>query len=92
MNERWDPPEFDKIKYVIIPLSGSDLSNGYIIEAAFPRSIIEGGFTFAEGINIGFEITIGDNQHDTGRTSAAFFYNWNDYTAWVTVCGTLLKM
>ena len=78
-NERWDPPEFDDIRFVVVPLSGDDLSNGYIIEAAFPRNSVEGGITLYEGMVIGFDVTIGDAWDDTDRHSSAYFFNHDDY-------------
>jgi endo-1,4-beta-xylanase len=77
-NFDWDPAIFERINFVVVPLSGSDLSNGYIIEAAFPRGEIEGGFTFAEGIVIGFDITISDAHNDFERHSTAFFFDHDE--------------
>jgi len=74
-NERWDPEDFEAINFVVVPLSGSDLTNGYIIEAAFPRSAVEGGMTLTEGKVIGFDITISDAHTDFDRHSTAFFFD-----------------
>jgi hypothetical protein len=73
-NFNWDPDDHFGITHVVVPLSGSDLSNGYIIEAAFPRNAIEGGFTFTEGMTIGFDASVGDSQEGFERDSSAFFY------------------
>ena len=68
---------FYHIKYTVVERSG-----GYSIEAAFPKSAIEGGFTFAEGITIGFDVTLSDAQDNDDRYSTAFFYSSEDDQMW----------
>jgi len=74
-NERWNPSDFEAITFVVVPKSGADLSNGYIIEAAFPRSAVEGGMTLTEGKVLGFDVTISDAHDDFDRYSTAFFFD-----------------
>jgi len=72
-----DDHPFYHIRYAIVE-SGSS----YTIEAAFPRSAIEGGFTFAEGTVIGFDVTLSDAQDNDDRYSTAFFYASEDDQMW----------
>ena len=70
-NERWTPPDFQAINHVVVPLSGNNLNNGYIIEAAFPRSAVEGGMTLTEGMVLGFGAAIGDAHNDSERAGTS---------------------
>jgi len=80
-NHQWDPYWLNEsISYVIVPLSGDDLSNGYIIEAAFPRSRVDGDITFAEGMVIGFDVTIGDSHDGFERDSTAYFFDAEEHS------------
>jgi len=79
-NNVWYPDNgFDAIKFVIVPIGAADLSGGYIIEAAFPRSAVEGGMTLTEGKVLGFDATISDAHDDDERYSTGFFFNHSDY-------------
>ena len=78
-NGRWNPEDFHAINYVVVPQSGSDLTNGYIIEAAFPKSAVEGGMTLTEGKILGFDITISDAHDDFDRYSTAFFFDHGEH-------------
>ena len=59
------------IKYVVKPLKGDDLANGYIVEVAVPARADYKTST-GEGKVIGTDIQIGDNQKGEGRVSQAF--------------------
>ena len=52
------PENKDIVDFVIVPLSGSDLSNGYIIEAAFKAPK---GVELKEGGRIKFDMQVADN-------------------------------
>ena len=63
------------IKFVVVGINGkADLSDGYIIEAAFPKAV-----ALTEGKVLGFDATVGDAHDDTSRYSTAMFYNGEDY-------------
>jgi len=78
-NNRWNPEDFESIKFVVVPIGAADLSGGYIIEAAFPRSAVEGGMVLTEGKVLGFDATISDAHDDDSRYSTGFLYNHDDY-------------
>lgn len=58
------------IDYKVVPLSGSDLSKGYIIEFSIN---LEGITTLTEGKSFPIEVQIGDDEKGAGRSSQAFF-------------------
>jgi hypothetical protein len=82
-NDFWSSPEPDNdhpfyhIRYAVI-----ENNTSYIVEAAFPRSAIEGGFTFAEGVTVGFDVNIMDNHTGDGHYSRAMFYDSDDNSMW----------
>lgn len=59
------------VQYVVKPLKGNDLSNGYIVEMAVPAKA-EFKTSVKEGQIIGTDIQVGDNQTGAGRVSQAF--------------------
>ena len=63
--------DVDKIKFIVVPLSGNNLNGGYIIEIAMPLSEAEGA-ALREGQTVFVDFQVGDNQEDAGRTSQAF--------------------
>ena len=83
INGQWDVREYiEGIPFVVVPLSGNDLSNGYIIEIAFPTRLVDGGINLAEGMVIPVDFQIGDNQDGTGRASQAFLTDNDRDTQW----------
>jgi len=66
---------FEDIKFVIVGINGkADLSDGYIIEASFPKEV-----ALSEGKVLGFDATISDAHDDDERYSTGFFFNADDY-------------
>jgi len=64
-----------KIKFVVVGINGkADLSDGYIIEAAFPKAV-----PLTEGKVLGFDATISDAINDDERYSTGFFYDHGEY-------------
>ena len=70
------------------------IDGGYIIEVGMPIDMVEGGFTMSEGLIIGVEFLIGDNQIGAGGTSMAFLTEDDMDTQWENPsgCHGLLKL
>jgi LPXTG-motif cell wall-anchored protein len=63
-----------KVKFVVVGINGkADLSDGYIIEAAFPKAV-----ALAEGKVLGFDAAIGDAVDNDARYSSAFFFSHDE--------------
>lgn len=60
------------IQYKVVPISGSDLKGGYIIEMAMPHNLAENAKPLTEGMTIKVDYQVADNQDGTVRASQAF--------------------